>query len=185
MDISLPRSTTQVRAHQWQITQKCHPSRLTRLSKHILSLPTHTHAFFTKPGGQGMGITNKGGYPTMFSVSKSMQFYKAGHWVVFIKTRTETCIEGWSWTCHHQTLAGGPDRSTVPRVRGRRTGPRSLGHGRDLPRSLRVLRHKQTGTQSSEGTKSLYRWVWFGNNSVTEVEVISLGGFLMAWLKLY
>ena len=24
-----------------------------------------------------------------------MQFYKTGHWVVFIKTRTETCIEGW------------------------------------------------------------------------------------------
>ena len=24
-----------------------------------------------------------------------MQFYKAGHWVVFIKTRTETCIKGW------------------------------------------------------------------------------------------
>ena len=24
-----------------------------------------------------------------------MQFYKTGHWVVFIKTRTETCIKGW------------------------------------------------------------------------------------------
>ena len=24
-----------------------------------------------------------------------MQFYKTGHWVVFIKTRTETCIRGW------------------------------------------------------------------------------------------
>ena len=23
------------------------------------------------------------------------KFYKAGHWVVFIKTRTETCIKGW------------------------------------------------------------------------------------------
>ena len=24
-----------------------------------------------------------------------MQLYKTGHWVVFIKTRTETCIKGW------------------------------------------------------------------------------------------
>jgi hypothetical protein len=32
-----------------------------------------------------MVITNKGGYPTMFSVSKTMQFYKTGHWVVFVK----------------------------------------------------------------------------------------------------
>ena len=24
-----------------------------------------------------------------------MQFYKIGRWVVFIKTRTETCIKGW------------------------------------------------------------------------------------------
>ena len=24
-----------------------------------------------------------------------MQFYKTGHWVMFIKTRTETCIKGW------------------------------------------------------------------------------------------
>ena len=27
--------------------------------------------------------------------AKLMQFYKTGHWVVFIKTRTETCIKGW------------------------------------------------------------------------------------------
>jgi hypothetical protein len=54
----------------------------------------HTHIFFIKPGGQGMAITNKGGYPTMFSSSKTMQFYKTGHWVVFIKTRIETCIKG-------------------------------------------------------------------------------------------
>ena len=27
--------------------------------------------------------------------AKHMQFYKTGHWVVFIKTRTETCIKGW------------------------------------------------------------------------------------------
>ena len=24
-----------------------------------------------------------------------MRFYKTGHWVVFINTRTETCIKGW------------------------------------------------------------------------------------------
>jgi hypothetical protein len=42
-----------------------------------------------------MVIANKGGYPTMFSASKTMQFYKIGHWVVFIKIRTETCIKGW------------------------------------------------------------------------------------------
>jgi hypothetical protein len=30
----------------------------------------------------------------MFSARKTMQFYKTGHWVVFIKTRTETCIKG-------------------------------------------------------------------------------------------
>jgi hypothetical protein len=124
---------------------------------HILSLPTRTHTFFIKPGGQGMDIANKGGYPTMFSVSKTMQFYKTGHWVVFIKTKTETCIKGRSWTCHRQVLAEGPDRSTVLRARGRRTSPRSLGHGRDLPRSLRVLWRKQTGIQSSERTKSFYR----------------------------
>ena len=27
--------------------------------------------------------------------AKRMQFYKTGHRVVFIKTRTETCIKGW------------------------------------------------------------------------------------------
>jgi hypothetical protein len=46
---------------------------------------THTHTFFIKPGGQGMVITNKDGYPTMFLASKTMQFYKTGHWVVFVK----------------------------------------------------------------------------------------------------
>jgi hypothetical protein len=118
----------------------------------------YTHIFFIKPGGQGMLITNKGGYPTMFSASKTMQIYKIGHWVAFIKTRTETCIKGRDRTCHHQILAGGLDRSTVPRARGHITGPHSLDHSRNLPRSLRVLRRKQTGTQSSERTKSFYRW---------------------------
>jgi hypothetical protein len=41
-----------------------------------------------------MGITNKGGYPTMFLVSKSMQFYKAGHWVVFIKLGQKHASKG-------------------------------------------------------------------------------------------
>jgi hypothetical protein len=30
----------------------------------------------------------------MFSASKTMQFYKTGHWVVFIKTRTEHASKG-------------------------------------------------------------------------------------------
>ena len=47
-------------------------------------------------GGQGMVITNQGvAIQPCFHASKHMQFYKAGHWVVFIKTRTETCIKGW------------------------------------------------------------------------------------------
>jgi hypothetical protein len=41
-----------------------------------------------------MVIRNKGGYPTMFSTSKIMHFYKTGRWVVFMKARTETCIKG-------------------------------------------------------------------------------------------
>jgi hypothetical protein len=41
-----------------------------------------------------MGITNKGGYPTMFLVSKSIQFYKAGHWVVFIKLGQKHASKG-------------------------------------------------------------------------------------------
>src|SRR6185369_7331674 len=48
-------------------------------------------------GNQGMVITNQGGgYPTVFSCKQNVcNFYKTGHWVVFIKTRTETCIKGW------------------------------------------------------------------------------------------
>jgi hypothetical protein len=30
----------------------------------------------------------------MFSASKTMQFYKTGHWVVFIKTRTKYASRG-------------------------------------------------------------------------------------------
>jgi hypothetical protein len=41
-----------------------------------------------------MVITNKGGYPTMFSANRTMQFYKTGHGVMFIETRTEICIKG-------------------------------------------------------------------------------------------
>ena len=46
-------------------------------------------------GNQGMVITNQGGgYPTVFSCKQNVcNFYKTGHWVVFIKTRTETCIK--------------------------------------------------------------------------------------------
>jgi hypothetical protein len=53
-----------------------------------------THIFFIKSGGQSMDVSSKGGYPTMFSTRKTMQFYKTGHWVEFIKTRAEACIKG-------------------------------------------------------------------------------------------
>ena len=48
-------------------------------------------------GGQGMVITNQGGWLSnrVFMQAKHMQFYKTSHWVVFIKTRAETCIKGW------------------------------------------------------------------------------------------
>jgi hypothetical protein len=149
---------------------------------------TLTHIFFIyKTGGQGIVITKQGvvimkqEWPSyhVFS-SKTMHFYKTGQRVVFIKTRAETCIKGRDWTCHLQILAGGPDRSIVPWVRGRKTGPRSLDHSQDLPRSLHVLWRKQTGTQSIERTKSFYRWARVGNRLVMERGMIFLGGFLMA-----
>ena len=47
-------------------------------------------------GGQGMVITNQGvAIQPCFHASKTYAIYKIGHWVVFIKTRTETCIKGW------------------------------------------------------------------------------------------
>ena len=47
-------------------------------------------------GGQGMVITNQGvAIQPCFHASKTYAIYKTGHWVVFIKTRTETCIKGW------------------------------------------------------------------------------------------
>ena len=47
-------------------------------------------------GSQGKVITNQGGWLSnrVFMQANHMQFYKAGYWVVFIKTRTETCIKG-------------------------------------------------------------------------------------------
>jgi hypothetical protein len=94
-DISLPCPTTQVRAHQRQSTQNCRPSRLTRFSKpHFIPSHTHTRISFIKIRYSRYGYHNKGGYPTMFSARKTMQFHKTGHWVVFIKTRTKACIKG-------------------------------------------------------------------------------------------
>ena len=59
---------------------------------------------------------------------------------------------------HLQILPGGPDRSTVLRARGRRTGPRSLARSTArqwaLLRSHRGLRRKQTNTQSRKRNKS-------------------------------
>ena len=79
-----------------------------------------------------------------------MQFYKTGHWVVFIKTRTETCIKGWDWTCRLRSLRG----SLVLRARGRVTDPRSPAHKTArwwaLLRSLRGLQHTQSSTQSKQ-----------------------------------
>ena len=144
----------------------------THLSKiHILSLPTRTHFLYksnsimskvlsilmsinvqTKSdinlGGQGMVITNQGvAIQPCFHASKTYAIYKTGHWVVFIKTRTETCIKGWDWTCRLQSLRGSP----VLRARGRGTGPRSPAHStarwRALLRSLRGLQRTQTNIQ--------------------------------------
>ena len=43
-----------------------------------------------------MVITNQGvAIQPCFHASKTYAIYKTGHWVVFIKTRTETCIKGW------------------------------------------------------------------------------------------
>ena len=47
-------------------------------------------------GGQGMVITKQGvAIQPCFHASKTHAIYKTGLWVVFIKTRTETCIKGW------------------------------------------------------------------------------------------
>ena len=43
-----------------------------------------------------MVITNQGvAIQPCFHASKTYAINKTGHWVVFIKTRTETCIKGW------------------------------------------------------------------------------------------
>jgi hypothetical protein len=113
MDISLPWSTTQVRAHQRQFTQKYHPSHLTHLSKPHFTSPPPTHVFIYNTGGQGIVITKQGVVITKQEwlsyhvfLSKTMHFYKTGQRVAFVNTRTETCIKGRDWTCHHQILAG-------------------------------------------------------------------------------
>src|SRR6185436_10460941 len=123
-----------------------HPVQ-THLSKiHILSLPIRTHFLYKinsimnkvlsvqisinvqaksdiNLGGQGMVITNQGvAIQPCFHASKTYAIYKTGHWVVFIKTRTETCIKGWDLTCRLRSLRGSP----ALRARGRGTDPRSL-----------------------------------------------------------
>ena len=111
-------------------------------------------------GGQGMVITNQGvAIQPCFSCKQNMcNFYTAGHWVVLIKTRTETCIKGWNWTCRLRSLRGDPGRSTVLRAQGRKAGPhsraRSTARQRALLHSHRGLRHAQTNTQSRKGNKS-------------------------------
>ena len=108
-------------------------------------------------GSQGKVITNQGGWLSnrVFMQANHMQFYKAGYWVVFIKTRTETCIKGWGWTCRLQSLLGCP----VLRAQGRGTGPRSPAHSttrwQALLRSLRGLQRTQTSTPSIHRIKDL------------------------------
>ena len=74
---------------------------------------------------------------------------------MFIKTRTETCIKGWDWTCRLRSLRGGP----VLRARGHGMGPRSPAHStarwRALLRSLCGLQRTQTSTQSKHRNRSL------------------------------
>ena len=99
MDISLPCPATPARAHQRQITPKCHPSRLdSSFENLLLSLPTHTPFLYkvscivfkilsvltainvqTKSDinldGQGMIITNQGvAIQPCFQQAKHMQF---------------------------------------------------------------------------------------------------------------
>ena len=103
MDISLPCPATPARAHQRQITLKCHPSRLNSFFENpLLSLPTHTPFLYKAScivykilsvlaainvqnkthsdinlGGQGMVITNQGvAIQPCFQQVKHMQFCK-------------------------------------------------------------------------------------------------------------
>ena len=66
-------------------------------------------------------------------------------------------VKGWNWTCRSQSVPGSPDRSTVLRVRGHGTGPRTLTRGtarrRVLPRSHRDLWRTQTNTQQRKRNK--------------------------------
>ena len=122
MDISLPCSATQARAHQSSnhTEMPSIPSKLIFQKFHFYSFP-QTHLFFIKKtsyivyrvlsvlvsinvqtksdinlGSQGMVITNQGvAIQPCFHASKTYAIYKTGHWVVFIKTRTETCSKGW------------------------------------------------------------------------------------------
>jgi hypothetical protein len=121
----------------------------------------HTHIFIYKTGGQGIVITKQGVVITkqmwlsyhVFS-SKTMHFYKTGQWVVFIKTRAETCIKGRDWTCHLQSPPVGPDRSTVLRVRCCKTGPHLLARRRVLPCSHHVLRRIQQAHNEARELKA-------------------------------
>ena len=177
------------------------PSKLYLQKHHIYPIP-HTHTFSlwnnlitskvlivliliniqaksdVNLGGQEMVITNQGvAIQPCFHASKTYVIYKTGHWVVFIKIRTETCIKGWDWTCRLRSLRGSP----VLRGRGRGTGPRSPAHRtarwRALLRSLRGLQHTPTSTQSiqdlslsSNRNHIKYRdrsdiFEWFGNSA--------------------
>jgi len=101
-------------------------------------------------GGQGMVITNQGvAIQPCSPASKTYAILKSRPLgCVLKKTRTETCIKGWDWTCRLRSLRGGP----VLRVRGRGMGPRSPAHStarwQALLRSLCGLQRTQTSTQS-------------------------------------
>ena len=77
-----------------------------------------------------------------------MQFYKTGHWVVFIKLGQKHASKDGIELAVFKAFWDGP----VLRARGRGTGPRSPAHStarqRVLFRSLRGLQRIQTSTQS-------------------------------------
>src|SRR6185503_17524132 len=112
MNISIPCSATQARAHPSanHTEMPSIPSKF--IFRNSTFLPSHTRTPFLYKtscivynvlsvlaeinlGGQGMVITNQGvAIQPCFQQAKHMQFYKIGQWVVFIKTRTKHASKG-------------------------------------------------------------------------------------------
>ena len=92
-----------------------------------------------------------------------MQFYKTCHWVVFIKTRTETCIKGWIelavFKAFGEVLSFGlgvAELVFVLLLTVRLVDGLSFGH------SVVYSAHKQTHNQYTEKVK-ICRRARFGN----------------------